>query len=511
MPAVYVKNPARGRRNQIFLLLAMTGTVLLGFALRAALLAANRFHPDESLYAGFALRIADARDIWLSHEVVDKPPLALYLGAAVLNMLGAKARYDVRLAELALRLPALAASTISIALAAGCGRKLHGPPAGLITGLLLALSPLAISFGATYFIDALLGCLVLASLLLVLRGHWTGSGIAFATAYACKQSALIFLPLVLALGLLLQVPTLGPHHRVRQLRNWVAPLLAVLVAVYIWDYVRAPAIGFWEQGYADNMPGRFIRSAELLPRWQQLAGLAAMMVGTPALNGMLLAYSIWLPASCLFTIAWPLRTTVNLVILGFVAAYLAAYWLLAFNLWDRYFVPLAPFALMLLAVPLAAAAGWLQNRNPSRAIHALAAAGIALLATVLPASLRASASGYALGGDHGAYDGIEQVAAVLRTAPTGSVLYDHWLSWQWKFYLDQGPLHISWVQGPAQLLTDLRTFGSASPRYFVAPSWEPFAEIHSAVTAAGYACVPLLNTTRRDGSHSFTLYQLVAK
>ena len=511
MLQLYLKNPAIGRRNEIFPLAALAGIVLLGFALRTALLATNRLHPDESLYAGFALRIADARDTWLSHEVVDKPPLAFYLGAAALNMLGAKARYGIFLAELALRLPALAASTISIALAAGCARKLHGLPAGLFTGLLLALSPLAISFGATVFIDALLGCLVLASLLLVLRGHWTWSGTALAAAYACKQSALLFLPLVLTLGLLLQVPTVGPQPRARQLRNWLAPLLAVLAAVYIWDYVRAASIGFWEQGYADNMPGRFIRSAELLPRWQQLAGLAAMMAGVPALNGLLLAYSIWLPARSMFTTDWPLRTAVNLVILGFVAAYLAAYWLLAFNLWDRYFVPLAPFALMLLAVPLAGAAGWLQSHDHSRAMPALAVACIALLVTVLPAGLRASASGYALGGDHGAYDGIEQVAAVLRTAPTGSVLYDHWLDWQWKFYLDHGPLHVSWVPGPANLLTDLRTFGSSSPRYFVAPGWEPFAEMHGAIAAAGYACVPLLDTTRRDGSHSFMLCQLVAK
>ena len=166
---------------------------------------------------------------------------------------------------------------------------------------------------------------------------------------------------------------------------------------------------------------------------------------------------------------------------------------------------------MLLAVPLAGAAGWLHSHDPSRAIPALAVVCSALLAAVLPAGLRASASGYALGGDHGAYDGIDQVAAVLREAPTGSVLYDHWLDWQWKFYLDHGPLHVSWVPGPANLLTDLRAFGSSSPRYFVAPGWEPFAEMHGAIAAAGYACVPLLDATRRDGSHSFILCQLVAK
>lgn len=510
MPSSYLNNPARSGRAQDNAAVAMFGIVLLGFALRAALLSANRFHPDESLYASFALKIADARDVWLSHEVVDKSPLAFYLGAAALNMLGAKARYNIFMSELALRLPALAASTVSIALAAACARKLHSAQAGLFAGLLLALSPLAISFGATLFMDALLSCALLASLLLVLRGHWAWSGCAFAAAYACKQSALVFAPLVLTLGVLVQLAAPGPNSRGQHLRNWITPLLVVLAAVYFWDYVRAAPIGFWAQGYADNMPGRFIRPAELLPRWQQLAGLGAAVTGAPALNALLLAYCIWLPLSSMRSNPQPLQTTISMVILGFIVAYLAGHWLLAFNLYDRYLVPLAPLIIILLAQPLAAAAGLLQGYGPARVMRAVAVAGTAVLLTLLPASLRASASGYALGGDHGAYDGIEKVAAALRSAPTGSVLYDQWLDWQWKFYLDHSPAYIGWVQGPQNLAADLRAFGASSPRYFVAPSWEPMAEMRSAITGAGFVCVPLLDTVRRDGSRSFTLYQLVA-
>ena len=191
MPSSYLNNPTRSGRAQDNASVAMFGIVLLGFALRAALLSANRFHPDESLYASFALKIADARDVWLSHEVVDKSPLAFYLGAAALNMLGAKARYNIFMSELALRLPALAASTASIALAAACARKLHSAQAGLFAGLLLALSPLAISFGATLFMDALLSCALLASLLLVLRGHWAWSGCAFAAAQRAGVKRLV--------------------------------------------------------------------------------------------------------------------------------------------------------------------------------------------------------------------------------------------------------------------------------------------------------------------------------
>ncbi|MBI4772111.1 MAG: phospholipid carrier-dependent glycosyltransferase, partial [Chloroflexi bacterium] len=82
--------------------------LLLAAALRAPLLTASRFHPDEALYAGFARQIAAGRDPLLSRQLVDKPPLSLYLMAASFTAFGAS--------EFAARLPSLAASLLSIAL-----------------------------------------------------------------------------------------------------------------------------------------------------------------------------------------------------------------------------------------------------------------------------------------------------------------------------------------------------------------------------------------------------------
>ena len=44
-----MKNIGIKRRGEFFPLAALAGIVLLGFALRTALLATNRLHPDESL------------------------------------------------------------------------------------------------------------------------------------------------------------------------------------------------------------------------------------------------------------------------------------------------------------------------------------------------------------------------------------------------------------------------------------------------------------------------------
>jgi hypothetical protein len=48
----------------------------------------NRFHPDEALYASWALSIAYGRDMLLAQAAPDKPPLLFYLMAGVFFILG---------------------------------------------------------------------------------------------------------------------------------------------------------------------------------------------------------------------------------------------------------------------------------------------------------------------------------------------------------------------------------------------------------------------------------------
>jgi len=133
---------------------------------------------------------------------------------------------------------------------------------------------------------------------------------------------------------------------------------------------------------------------------------------------------------------------------------------------------------------------------------------LSLAIFLLPSAFTAARSGFPIGGDHGAYDGIDQIADSLKTVPSGSVLYDHWLSWELGFYLFDGPTYMLWVPGPSVLADDLRAFGRASPRYIVSPSWESFTEMQAGIEEADFTVEIVQQTYRRDGSLSFTLYQI---
>jgi hypothetical protein len=131
-----------------------------------------------------------------------------------------------------------------------------------------------------------------------------------------------------------------------------------------------------------------------------------------------------------------------------------------------------------------------------------------VLLLVGPPALLAARSAYPIGGDHGPYDGIDAAADFLRTVPEGSVLYDHWLSWQWNYYLFDGPTYVAWIPSPQALADDLKAFGSASPRYLAVPSWESDAEMRNAAAAAGYDFEQVFVASRRDGTPSIAVYAL---
>ncbi len=132
-----------------------------------------------------------------------------------------------------------------------------------------------------------------------------------------------------------------------------------------------------------------------------------------------------------------------------------------------------------------------------------------LCLSLIHPAIVAARSGYPIGGDHGAYEGIDDAARFIHTLPEGGVLYDHWLSWEWNFYLFDGPLYVAWFPSPEALTTDLTAFGRMSPRYLVVPSWEADAEVRAAAARAGFEFTPLHASKRRDGSTAFVVYRLV--
>lgn len=478
--------------------LAASGVLLLvAAAFRLPLLTQNRFHPDEALYASFGLRIASGQDPWLSTALVDKPPLGLYLTAAAFAVFGRS--------EFAARIPSFFAGLLSIALVYRLARRLYASrmTAGM-AAVLLSLSPLAISFSGTLFLDTLLAPAVLWGLWAASARRPRLAGLAFGIAFLVKQSALLFLPLGLALLALHDTVPPAPASRWRHLLTTTAIVTGFVLAALAWDFARSADIGFWHQGYIDNMPDRLIRSGEMLPRLRAWTGLVHSLtdsyaVGVMALAG--LALLIWRPTR---HEPWrrSLHALIDLTLIGFAFVYLAIYWLLAFNLWDRYLVPLAPLACLLAARAI---------QSIWAAIGKAWAAPVLILGLMAGPAFTASRSGYPLGGDHGAYDGIDAMAGVIASMPAGSVLYDHWLSWQWNFYLFDAGTYVVWLPSPGALADDLRAFGGASAqRLFVVPGWEVATEWQRAAEGAGFAMQPIHWVSDRNGKISFTLYRFLA-
>jgi hypothetical protein len=285
-----------------------------------------------------------------------------------------------------------------------------------------------------------------------------------------------------------------------------------VIMVFAWDIIRQPPISFWTQGYTDNNPNRLIRANELLPRLTEWVNLSGYITGSRLVD---LIFIIGLPLLLLSHRRSSIQALYDLALIGFTLSFFTGYWLFAFNVWDRYLLVLTPIIALLIARVIQVIGNWLlvikdrlSNFQIPISNTQLLITNYFLLLSLLPSAFTASQSAFPIGGDHGSYDGIDQIAVTLRSAPADSVLYDYWLSWQWRFYLFDSPLYVAWMPDTDSIQKDLKTFGKKSVRYIVAPSWVSFTEVQTAIESANFKLITLQTATRRDGSLSFTLYRI---
>ncbi len=92
-----------------------------------------------------------------------------------------------------------------------------------------------------------------------------------------------------------------------------------------------------------------------------------------------------------------------------------------------------------------------------------------------------------LGSSPQADQGAAEIAAALADAPYGTVLYDHWFSWQWRYHLFDKRVFVSWFPHASALATDLTAFGQdGSPRYLALPNTAVADPIRRTVQEAGF-------------------------
>ncbi len=523
-----------------WLLVAIT---LLAFWLRLPGLFANTFQGDEALFATWARLIAVWRDPLLQTQLVDKPPLLFYLQAFFYPLQGP--------VEWAARLPNWIASILLVPLTAqwvwrwyvkderrqtadgGRSRSsVFGPPSLLViqpilVAVLIALSPYAIQFSATAFLDPLLLFWLVGSLALIDRPGW--SGVLFGLALLTKHQAWLFLPLLLMVGwwrwgwlaapdrLAVNDQAIGASCTSHQRRinpadgpdqpaspvqralldsppiyrwaglaamRWLAGMLPFLTTLLLWEWLRTGSLALWGLQVSNFGGTRLIWSWELGPRLLAWAELGQMVWagGWPGAVFLLLLGGgmIWL---------WVYGRFPDRLLILFSLAYLALHWLLAIPVWDRYLLLLVPILALLLARVLS---GTLFSFRGKMGQIVLPAVVVLLL---LPGAWSGrnghfdwlSAGRLPIGGQADADQGIATAAAYLEEAPYGTVLYDHWHSWQWRYHLFDRRVHHSWLPHPAQLTEELLVFGSdGHARYLSLPHTPAALPFRRAVSEAGF-------------------------
>ncbi|GAB4539090.1 MAG: hypothetical protein Kow0063_27590 [Anaerolineae bacterium] len=541
--------------------------LVLGLAIAVALLAplgpltSNRFHGDEAIYSSWGLDIASGRDVLISGSPVDKPPLFFYLQALFFLFFGPT--------EVAARLPSLVANVISVGLIFELGRSLYGRSVGLVAAFLLAASPFAILFAPTAFTDPVMVAWVLAGCLAASRAHWVWAGVFLGMGAITKQQGMFFVPLALGLGLVssCHVPpgaprstkTVGqqagrlarrsplgkslPHTgyfqgsrwrrakgegegpdcgSVGRLRHQVLVFGVAFLAVWglalAWDIARARQPGFMAQSLI-SYGGLSWTAGSAWGRWLGFWRLLQYGTGSPPLNVVLLAGTPlllavdglgWMGRASFSTgraraLQLRVQTGADVVLVVFIALFLIGHSLFAFEVWDRYLLGLVPLMALLLARVLTLPRRVLGNRSFASVL------GVLFVAAMLCFTLRpiqdAATSRFPIGGDHGAYQGIEQVANYLRGVPSDTTLYHRWLGWHWRFYLWGNHYDLRAWTSPDDLAAQALARPGAR-RYIVFPSWRSSIEARLALAEAGLELQEVERAFREDGTLSFTIYRI---
>ena len=471
-----------GQTQGLFVLI-----LLLALALRVIYFTHDRFHADEALYAGWALRILDD-DPLLLNQPVDKPPLFLYALAGAFKLFGPN--------QVAARWINLACSMIGIALVYHLSDTppLSTPPTsgkdkrGIWAALFLACSPFDILFARTAFTDSLLVMWWLAALVAAARGRWSWAGLLSGLAFAAKQHAVMLIPLVWIIGI--------QHTRQPRLRFAIRSFVAFGVGFLIpwglvtwWDAARwAIRPGYWDQSFLSYGGLRWAAIADWPQRLVEWLGWARYLTGGWGLGLLFVAGTVGLAAgqekSRRSAAAW----------VFFILGYIIIHIVLNFSIWDRYLLPLAAPVALLGAQGIAQVQCRVGHHRYTKNI--LSAALVLLAALV---GLRAAFNGYPIGGEHWAYQGIDEIAAYLKdNARPGAALYHHWLRWHYSYYLHGVDLDLRWWRDGAHLRREACRTAPTREQYIVLPDWRPLDP-----AIAGVRFEPILQSER------LTLYRVV--
>lgn len=433
-----------------------TSLLLLAALLRLSGLARDqRFHPDEALYADLSRRVGLWGDWQLLHVTVDKPPLFNFVGGLFYRLLGDS--------ELTTRLPNTFASLLLLALLFTLTKRLtRSHPAAHMALLIVALSPMEIALASSGFVDTQLILWLLLALVLISYGRWGASGIALGLGFAVKPMFWL-IPLVIGVGMALDAPRLSSQKLVR----WCSGVGLILLLITLWDLSGEP-VGIWSLGGQNSVPKDIAALDELIPRAKGWLAWAWYLLPLAAWGVLLLAgcYHVFKHQKTPPLSPLPVHREGKkafLPIIGvalYIVAYALLHWLVKFNVYDRYLLPLVPLVAVIMGVAMASL--------PRRIV--IMCAGIILI-TGIPLAWAAVQGHTPIASDGGRHQGIDGLAAVMNEQYAGEVFYEHWLGWELRYYLGAEPqvIHL-WFADPMELVAYAQEEFAEFPgvtRYFV--------------------------------------------
>jgi 4-amino-4-deoxy-L-arabinose transferase-like glycosyltransferase len=506
--------------------------LLLGTALRIHGLAQDaRLHPDEALYNTYA-RDAAIQGDWLFNRPLDKPPLMLYANTLSMTFVAVQVNADgvldfpsVRIGEFAGRLPNTLVGIALVAVVYALAKCLYRDSGvALIAMLLTALSPFAVAFSPTAFTDVFMTFWMVMALWLATCDRWGTAGMCLALGLASKQPAPLYLPVILMVGAIVLYPSPQSPPRTqrgdfscakpvmdRLIRFGAAFAVGVMILL-LWDAMRdQPSI--WQVSAArENYPSRWARPDEILPRLEAWLGYAQWLIGAGWITAILSLLALVAIGARIHRVLQDHHVLIDAALLAHVLGYGLLHWLVAFNTFDRYLLPLLP----LVALLVARGVRWLGNQVawwrdgpvwlpggrahwPSPTIRGfiLSLWGTLVLMVLVFPALDASEGRVGVGGDLGQHDGIDQVADYLNDKPVATVVYDHWLGWELAYYM--GPWTDKrrvYYPTPELLVQDAVKLHEIGPRYFPAPVDAPITAWLDALDDAGFAPQPVFTTDR---------------